>query len=117
MTQFLHTLSFNDFYFGFAFLYPLFMAWLWIAGGVWFYLKREYNQPDLPRPSGQGCSIIVPCFNEEAQLHETIRFAMQSQYPEFEVIAVNDGSKDRTAEILDQLAEQVAILTQPLPGE
>lgn len=97
-------LSLSDVYFGFAFLYPLFMAWIWIAGGIWFYLKRELREPELPTPSQEGCSIIVPCFNEEAQVHETIRYAMQSQYPEFEVIAVNDGSKDRTAEILDQLA-------------
>ena len=33
----LSNLSFNDYLLGFAFLYPLFMAWLWIAGGVWFY--------------------------------------------------------------------------------
>ena len=98
--------SFNDVYFGFAFLYPLFMAWIWIAGGVWFYLKRELKQPPLPEPSSEGCSIIIPCFNEEAQVHDTIRYAMQSQYPEFEVIAVNDGSKDKTGEILDQLALQ-----------
>ncbi|WP_171526411.1 poly-beta-1,6-N-acetyl-D-glucosamine synthase [Acinetobacter indicus] len=99
-------LSFNDFYFGFAFLYPLLMAWLWIAGGIWFYFKREYRQDHFPEPSDEGCSIIIPCFNEEEQVRRTIKFAMQSQYPEFEVIAVNDGSQDRTAAILDELATQ-----------
>ncbi|WP_171293442.1 poly-beta-1,6-N-acetyl-D-glucosamine synthase [Acinetobacter indicus] len=99
-------LSFNDFYFGFAFLYPLLMAWLWIADGIWFYFKREYRQDHFPEPSDEGCSIIIPCFNEEEQVRRTIKFAMQSQYPEFEVIAVNDGSQDRTAAILDELATQ-----------
>lgn len=99
-------MQFDDIFFGFAFLYPLFMAWVWIAGGLWFYLKRELKQQPLPEPSSEGCSIIVPCFNEEEQVHETIRYAMQSEYPEFEVIAVNDGSKDKTGEILDQLALQ-----------
>ena len=96
----------SDLYFGFAFFYPLFMAWLWIAGGIWFYFKREYRQNDFPEPSEEGCSIIIPCFNEEEQAHATIRYAMQSQYPLFEVIAVNDGSSDKTAEILDELAAQ-----------
>ena len=99
-------LDLSDLYFGFAFFYPLFMAWLWIAGGIWFYFKREYRQNDFPEPSEEGCSIIIPCFNEEEQAHATIRYAMQSQYPLFEVIAVNDGSSDKTAEILDELAAQ-----------
>ena len=99
-------LDLSDLYFGFAFFYPLFMAWLWIAGGIWFYFKREYRQNDLPEPSQEGCSIIIPCFNEEEQVRATIRYAMQTQYPLFEVIAVNDGSSDRTAEILDELAAQ-----------
>lgn len=99
-------LDLSDLYFGFAFFYPLFMAWIWIAGGIWFYFKREYRQNDLPEPSEEGCSIIIPCFNEEEQAHATIRYAMQTQYPLFEVIAVNDGSSDKTAEILDELAAQ-----------
>lgn len=106
MQTWISNISFNDFFFAFAFLYPLFMAWIWIAGGIWFYLKREWKQPELPTPSDDGCSIIIPCFNEEAQVHETIRYAMQTQYPNFEVVAVNDGSSDRTAEILDRLALQ-----------
>ncbi|WP_333976913.1 poly-beta-1,6-N-acetyl-D-glucosamine synthase [Acinetobacter colistiniresistens] len=80
------------------------MAWTWMVGGLWFYFKREYQQNHLPEISEQGCSIIIPCFNEEAQVRETIRFAIQTQYPQFEVIAVNDGSSDNTANILDELA-------------
>lgn len=99
-------IKFSDVYFGFAFLYPLFMAWAWIAGGLWFYFKREYKQPDLPEPSGYGCSIIIPCFNEESQVRKTVKYALQSRYPLFEVIAVNDGSSDRTAEILNELEQQ-----------
>ena len=101
--QWFSGLSFSDYYFGFAFLYPLFMAWLWIAGGIWFFLKREYKQNEIPQPSEHACSILIPCFNEQDQVRETIKYAMQTQYPDFEVIAINDGSKDKTAEILDEL--------------
>ncbi|WP_130802196.1 poly-beta-1,6-N-acetyl-D-glucosamine synthase [Acinetobacter ihumii] len=102
----LNQLHISDIVFGFAFLYPLFMAWTWIAGGLWFYFKREYKQPDHPEPSQEGCSIIIPCFNEEKQVRQTIRYALQSQYPTFEVIAVNDGSSDRTGQILNELEKK-----------
>lgn len=92
--------------FFFAFLYPLVMAWTWMIGGIWFFFKYEFRNRSLPVPSQEGASIIIPCFNEDEQVRETIRYALQTQYPNFEVIAVNDGSSDRTAEILDELAEQ-----------
>lgn len=45
-------------------------------------------------------SVIAPCFNEELSVVESIRALLALQYPDHEVIAVNDGSKDRTLEIL-----------------
>ncbi|AOA58136.1 poly-beta-1,6-N-acetyl-D-glucosamine synthase [Acinetobacter larvae] len=96
-------MSWLDYLFDFAFYYPLLMAWIWIIGGLWFFFKREFPKPKLPQPTEEGCSIIIPCFNEQAQVRETIRYALQTQYPLFEVIAVNDGSSDQTAAILDEL--------------
>ncbi|MCF8998256.1 poly-beta-1,6-N-acetyl-D-glucosamine synthase [Acinetobacter nectaris] len=100
-------ISWLEYLFDFSFFYPLLMAWIWIVGGLWFFFKHEFTPSPLPIPNTEeGCSIIIPCFNEEAQIHETIRYALQTQYPKFEVIAVNDGSSDRTAEILDQLQKK-----------
>lgn len=90
--------------FFFSFLYPLVMAWTWMIGGVWFFIKYEFKKAELPQPGPHGCSIIIPCFNEQDQVRETIRYALQTQYPDYEVIAVNDGSSDNTAAILDELA-------------
>ena len=49
------SLSARDWLFGFAFYYPLFMAWIWIIGGLWFYYRRERDAvhrhgPDHPAP-------------------------------------------------------------------
>ncbi|OEY97629.1 poly-beta-1,6-N-acetyl-D-glucosamine synthase [Acinetobacter qingfengensis] len=92
--------------FDFAFYYPLLMAWIWIIGGLWFFFKREFPTPEIPIPTSDGCSIIIPCFNEEDHVRDTIRYAIQTQYQTFEVIAVNDGSSDQTAQILDELQQQ-----------
>lgn len=53
-------------------------------------------------------SVIVPCFNEEAAVGETIDhlLANESDSSTFEIIAVNDGSTDGTREILEQYADR-----------
>lgn len=96
---------------GYVFYYPLFMSSLWIMGAIFFYFKNEkpylkYLIPDLrANESWQGASILIPCYNEGQNVRETIHHALNVKYPEFEVIAINDGSKDETLEILISLAE------------
>jgi biofilm PGA synthesis N-glycosyltransferase PgaC len=52
-------------------------------------------------------SIMVPCHNEERQARDTFAALAEVAYPNFEIIAINDGSRDRTAEILDELATRI----------
>lgn len=93
---------------GFVFYYPLFMSYLWMIGAALFYWRTErrdpeYNHP-VPLPNTPPVSILIPCFNEGDNAEETLTHALQLDYPEFEVIAINDGSRDNTAEVLDRLA-------------
>ncbi len=101
----------------FSFAYPMAMAWVWMFGAVGFYLSHERGMP--MRSSGleavQGrarllelslpkVSILLPCFNEAAQVEEVVTSLMQLNYPDYEVLAVNDGSTDDTGAILTRLA-------------
>jgi len=45
-------------------------------------------------------SLIVPAYNEEATIIETIKNLLKLNYPEYEIIVVNDGSKDQTLSLL-----------------
>lgn len=45
-------------------------------------------------------SIIAPAFNEEANIITSITSLLQLQFPDFEVVVVNDGSTDRTLSLL-----------------
>lgn len=47
-----------------------------------------------------GVSIIAPAFNEELTISQSVRSLLSNDYPTLEVIIINDGSKDRTLEIL-----------------
>ncbi|MEJ2754630.1 MAG: glycosyltransferase family 2 protein, partial [Gammaproteobacteria bacterium] len=45
-------------------------------------------------------SIIIPAYNEEVTISNTVMATLGTQYPSFEVIVVNDGSKDCTLQVL-----------------
>jgi len=45
-------------------------------------------------------SILVPAYNEQETIASSIRSLLQLSYPEFEIIVVNDGSKDLTMQVL-----------------
>ena len=47
-------------------------------------------------------SIIIPAFNEEVTIANTVDAALATHYPSFEVVIVNDGSTDKTLETLIQ---------------
>lgn len=93
----------------FIFYYPLFMSYLWMIGALIFYWKERKEPPyQQPKPLSAYplVAVLIPCFNEQDNAVETITHALNLNYPNFEVIAINDGSSDRTAEILNVLSEQ-----------
>lgn len=49
-------------------------------------------------------SVIVPVFNTEAYLNRCLDSIINSKYKKLEIICVNDGSTDRSAEILERYA-------------
>ena len=51
-------------------------------------------------PLTPSVSIIAPAFNEEVTIIDNVRSLMQIDYPDFEIIVVNDASTDRTLELL-----------------
>ncbi len=64
-------------------------------------------------------SIIVPAHNEEKVIEETIRTLLDTSYPNKEIIIVNDGSTDRTEEIVKPYAMrgEVILINRPNAGK
>ena len=95
----------------YVFFYPLFMSFIWIFGGVYFYFnwERKSPGPDIAPKLKEYpfISIIIPCYNEGKTVIEAIDAASKQNYPNFEIIAVNDGSKDDTGATLDSLAKKI----------
>jgi len=56
------------------------------SGTLW----RRYSE------QAPGISVLAPAFNEELSIVESVRSLLALQYPDFEVIVINDGSRDQT---------------------
>jgi poly-beta-1,6-N-acetyl-D-glucosamine synthase len=94
----------------FAFFYPLAMSLVWMSGGLIYFLRWERREPARVAPPALASypmvTIIVPCHNEGEQVRETISHLAEQTWPDFEIIAVNDGSTDDTGAQLDQLMSE-----------
>lgn len=67
--------------------------------------RPEWDR-NLVRPSGNPrVSIVVPARNEEAEIEKALRSLLALDYDNYEVIAVNDRSTDRTGEIMERLSQ------------
>ena len=105
-------------FFFFVFLYPLFMAVYWMTGAILFFNRLERRRKKPPKlESYPKVSILVPCHNEERCIRDAVQQLLNNNYPNYEIITINDGSTDATGEILQELSRdtnklKVVTLTQ-----
>ena len=70
------------------------MSMFWIVGTVIYmlfseiWLKRKPNK-DI---SDQGISFLIPCFNEEETIEDTISNLLSLEFPNKQIIVINDGA-------------------------
>ncbi len=74
---------------------------------------RQAAGPYLP-----PVAIVVPAYNEAVGIERSVRSLAESNYPDFEVVVVDDGSSDDTAGIVERLAlERVRVLRKENGGK
>lgn len=91
-------------YFFIAYLigYSTFLFLSVIVGSLNLYKhhRQEQFKSILPSDYYVPISIIVPAYNEEITVVDTVRSLLTLEYRAYEIIVVDDGSKDRTSEVL-----------------
>lgn len=99
------------------------MKLLFLPLSVWFEVRAADRQrrrvPSL-RDDRPMVSIVVPAFNQATVLENCVRSIQLTRYDRYEVILVDDGSTDGTAEIMSRLAAddpRIKILMQENAGK
>src|SRR5580704_13853170 len=66
--------------------------------------RPEWDRNPVAAAGNPLVSIIVPARNEEGSIEQALRTLLALDYDNYEVIAVNDRSTDRTGEIMERVA-------------
>ena len=78
----------------------------------WAYLRRvdfaAYDET-FAEPVTPGISILMPAYNESAGIVESVQAMTALRYPDFEVVVIDDGSKDDTSEQLVAAFDMVEV--------
>jgi GT2 family glycosyltransferase len=75
--------------------------------------ERTQHVPTNPTGAVPLVSVVVPVLNGERFLRESLDSILAQTYPELEVIVLDDGSTDRTAEIATSYGDAIRYRRQP----
>jgi peptidoglycan-N-acetylglucosamine deacetylase len=115
--------AFRWFRFGIAFI---FMTGILLVSGRALIIgllalaeKLRPNPADHPEYQPE-VTVMIPAYNEESVIVDTVRSALMSSYPKLEILVIDDGSTDRTAELVRSnfgRDPRVRLLLQPNRGK
>jgi len=121
----------DGFIFGLYHWFTLGIGWIFILGivlvsgraliiGILALIEKirpDRDQPPEPLP---GVTVLIPAYNEEGVIVQTVTSVLASDYPVMHVVVVNDGSTDGTGMLLDAHFSddaRVQIVHQPNRGK
>ena len=110
-------------------MFAIFSAWLYFLIYTIKSFKRlpklesmnQQQQHAVVRDESPKVSVILPARNEEKYIAKCLDSLLKQSYPNFEIVAINDSSSDKTGEIIQRYhiinSKVVAINAEPKPEE
>lgn len=114
----------NSFVVGVFFIGDILMSGRLVIIGLFALIDRFRKRKNYAGPEYQPqVAVLIPAYNEEKVIVRTIRSVMMSSYKNLRILVIDDGSKDRTAEVAreaypDEIASgRLIILQKPNGGK
>ena len=77
---------------------------------LFIYSRTIFHHPHVPKIRKLPVSVLICARNEEKNLKKNLPLILNQKYPHFEVVVVNDCSKDGTENVLKELMKQYPFL-------
>lgn len=87
--------------------YPITTSLMWIFTAAMYFLRREREMPEgfYDLEATPPVSFLIPAYNESAHIRRSVEGMLAVDYPDFEVLVIDDGSTDDTSAQLLPLLE------------
>jgi poly-beta-1,6-N-acetyl-D-glucosamine synthase len=85
-------------------LYPPVTAAFWIAGGLVYRLLDEATEIEEPLGGWPPLTLLIPAYNEGQVVATCLAAARKLDYPQLQILVLDDGSTDDTATVAEQAA-------------
>jgi cellulose synthase/poly-beta-1,6-N-acetylglucosamine synthase-like glycosyltransferase/peptidoglycan/xylan/chitin deacetylase (PgdA/CDA1 family)/spore germination protein YaaH len=115
---------FNHFIIYLFFVGDFLMSLRLIVIGLFATIDRFRKRKDFSAPEYQPrVAVLIPAYNEEKVIARTVRSVLMSNYKNIRIIVIDDGSKDNTAKIVEEIyakeiaEDRVTVLMKPNGGK
>jgi len=115
---------FNHFVIYLFFIGDFLMSLRLIVIGLFATIDRFRKRKDFSTPEYQPrVAVLIPAYNEEKVIARTVRSVLMSNYKNIRIIVIDDGSKDNTAKIVEEVYAKeisegrVTVLVKPNGGK
>jgi len=88
--------------------YPVISSIVWVTTAVQFFMRREREdeKPEALDEKPPMVSVLIPAYCEEKVIRATLEAAVRIDYPNFEIVVVDDASTDRTCDVVREFVKR-----------
>ena len=90
----------------FVFYMFILVVCIQVIFNLFFFGKFAFLKTSTKTPNNFGVSVIICAKNEAENLQKFLPSVVSQDYPNFEIVLINDASKDKTLKVMESFASK-----------